>query len=80
MYTTVAMKDNSGTARGMTIFFENVLDVRTETSLREEIRRKSRFPRDNLNANYRLDQVQKTKLSEPTKCLHIANCYTRDER
>lgn len=57
MYTTVAMKDNSGTARGMTIFFENVLDVRTETSLREEIRRKSRFPRDNLNANYRLDQV-----------------------
>lgn len=57
MYTTVAMKDNSGTARGMTIFFENVLDVRTETSLREEIRRKSRFLRDNLNANYRLDQV-----------------------
>lgn len=57
MYTTVAMKDNSGTARGMTIFFENVLDVRTETFLREEIRRKSRFLRDNLNANYRLDQV-----------------------
>ena len=57
MYTTVAMKDNSGIARGMTIFFENVLDVRTETSLREEIRRKSRFLRDNLNANYRLDQV-----------------------